>query len=172
MRSVITVFLPVSACLAKAQVTVNFGGGVNNRGYLVSNIEVGYEFRKINLGAGYLIGLTDCVNAPDLVFLKAAGKIKLGKKSTLDLGSGLAFHSYKVEQISKVDGRYSSFKTIHVGKPLFIASYQKRVRSDGAFYTQVIYSGNIFYAGVGLKYFFKQKGKNGKEKQYNSYSAK
>ena len=58
--------------------------------------------------------------------------------------------------MSKVDQRYSYFKTINAGKPLLYINYQKRVISDGAFYIQALYTGGILYAGAGLTYFFGQ----------------
>ncbi len=44
MKLIFTLFLLLSACITKAQVTVNFGGGFSNAGKMVANIEAGYQF--------------------------------------------------------------------------------------------------------------------------------
>lgn len=167
MKPIFTLFLVLSAFLSTAQVTVNFGGGFNNTEKLVSNIEVGYQFKKMQLSAGYLVSITDLAEVPDLFFLKAGRQIQLTPKSHLELGTGLALHTFKYEEVSNVDHNYTYFRTINAGKPLFYINYQKRVISDGAFFIQALYSGNIIYGGVGLTYFFKQKKKaeNNAEKE-------
>lgn len=159
MKLIFTLFLVLSACIAKAQVTVNFGGGVSNAGKMVANIEAGYQFNKIKINTGYLVSITDESEVHDVFFLKAGHLIKLSPKSSLDIGTGLALNTYKREQVSKVDQRYSYFKTINAGKPLLYVNYQKLVISDGAFYIQALYTGGILYAGAGLTYFFGQKNK-------------
>ncbi len=159
MKPIFTLFLVLSACFSTAQVTVNFGGGINSMGKLVANIEVGYKFKKVKLATGYLVSITDLAEVPDLFFLKAGRQIQLTPKSHLELGTGLALHTFKREEVSEVDHRYTHFRTINAGKPLFYINYQKRVISDGAIFMQALYSGNVFYGGVGLTYFFKQKKK-------------
>ena len=164
MKPIFTLFLVLTACYATAQVTVDFGGGFSNRGKLVTNIEVGYQLKKMNFEAGYLVSVTDNSEIHDLFFVKAAKRIKLTRKSNLDIGTGIALHTYKREEINQFDHRYTYLKTINAGKPLVSINYQKRVISDGAFYTQVVYSDKIFYATMGLTYFFKQKKKTEKGK--------
>ncbi len=159
MKLIFTLFLVLFANISKAQVTVNFGGGVSSVGKLVANIETGYQFNKIKINAGYFVSITDESEVHDVFFLKAGHLIKLTLISSLDMGAGLALHIYKREQVSKVDQRYSYFKTIHAGKPLLYINYQKLVISDGAFYIQALYTGGIMYAGAGFTYFFGQKNK-------------
>ncbi len=162
MKPFFTLFLVLSACHANAQVTVQFGGGVSNMEKLVANIEVGYQFKKVKLATGYLVSMTDLPEVHDLFFLKAGRQIKLTSKSNLEIGTGLALHTFQREELSKIDQGYTYYKRVNAGKPLFYMSYQKRVISDGAFFVQGLYSGNMFYGGAGLTYFFKQKNKTEK----------
>lgn len=165
MKPIFTLFLVLSAFFSTAQVTVNFGGGFSNSEKLVANIEVGYQFKKVKLATGYLVSITDLSEVPDLFFLKAGRQIKLTSKSNLEIGTGLALHTFQREEVSRVDHRYTYYKRVNTGKPLFYINYQKRVISDGAFFIQALYSGNVIYGGVGLTYFFKQKKKAEKEKE-------
>ena len=142
MKLIFTLFSVLFASIANAQITVNFGGGVSSVGKMVANIEAGYQFNKIKINTGYLVSITDESEVHDVFFLKAGHLISLTEKSSLDIGTGLALHTYKREQVSKVDQRY--------------INYQKRVISDGAFYIQALYTGGILYAGAGLTYFFGQ----------------
>lgn len=163
MKPIFTLFLVLSACFSTAQVTVNFGGGFSNSEKLVANIEVGYQFKKVKLATGYLVSMTDLAEVHDLFFLKAGRQIQLTPKSYLEFGTGLSLHTFKSEEVSMIDHRYTYLKTINVGKPLFYLTYQKRVISDGAFFVQALYTGNIIYGGAGLTYFFKQKKKTEKQ---------
>ena len=157
MRLIFILLLGLYTSITNAQVTVSFGGGVSNAGKTVANIEAGYQFNKIKMNTGYLVSITNESEVHDIFFLKAGRLISLTAKSSLDIGTGLALHTYKREQVSKVDQRYSYFKTINAGKPLLYINYQKRVISDGAFYIQTLYTGGIIYAATGLTYFFGQK---------------
>lgn len=157
MRLIFILLSGLYTSITNAQVTVSFGGGVSNAGKTVANIEAGYQFNKIKMNTGYLVSITNESEVHDIFFLKAGGLINLTSKSSLDIGTGLALHTYKREQVSKVDQRYSYFKTINAGKPLLYINYQKRVISDGAFYIQTLYTGGIIYAATGLTYFFGQK---------------
>ena len=159
MKPIFTLFLVLSAWLATAQVTVQFGGGFSNMEKPVANIEVGYQFKKVKLATGYLVSMTDLPEVHDLFFLKAGRQIKLSSKSNLEIGTGLALHTFQREELSKIDQSYIYYKRVNAGKPLFYLMYQKRVISDGAFFVQALYTGNIIYGGAGLTYFFKHKKK-------------
>ena len=159
MKLIFILFLCLCASSTRAQVTVNFGGGVSSIGKMVANIEAGYQFNKIKMNTGYLASITDESEVHDVFFLKAGYIVSLTNKSSLDIGTGLALHTYKRQQVSKVDQRYSYFKTINAGKLLLYVNYQKLVISDGAFYIQALYTGGVLYTGAGLTYFFGQKNK-------------
>lgn len=157
MKLFFTLFFTGLFCFSSAQVTISIGGGVTSKATLASDIEIGYQLKKMQISAGYLVCVTDDNTVPDLFFIKGARKIQCTKKSFLSIGGGFALARYMEMETSKIDQQYSFGKTVYAGKPLLYLDYQKQVMSDGAFHMQTMYSGGIFYAGVGLTYLFKKK---------------
>jgi hypothetical protein len=157
MKQIFTLALLCAAFFSKAQVSVDFGAGLNNSATPVSNIEIRYSLKKIELKTGYLVSITDNSLVHDLFFLKAGRVLKINTASQISAGTGMALHTFKSERILKAESNYSYYKTINSGSVLLYLHYQKKIMSDGAFYTQVLYSGNTFFAGAGVTYFFTKK---------------
>ncbi len=165
MKQLFTFVLLCIAVCSKAQISVDFGAGINNSATPVSNIEIRYSFKKVELKTGYLVSITDNPTVHDLFFLKAGRVMKLTKESQITLGTGMALHTFKSERILKAESSYSYLKTINSGNILLYLHYQKKIMSDGAGYVQLLYSGNTFFAGAGVTYFFMKKKKTDQQKK-------
>ncbi len=162
MRKGFFIILFFAASFASAQVTIGFGAGIHNKSVLAGNLELAYQFKTYHVAAGYIVPFSDYSSISNLFFLKAGKSFLINKKSSIELGTGVALHNYSREEVSKVDNRYSYYKQINAGKMLLYLNYEKKVIKDGAFTAQAFYSGGVAYGGIGMKYFFKKKEKTKK----------
>lgn len=157
MKWILTGLLFLSVFTATGQMVVDLGAGINTNATAAVNMELTYRFKKINLGTGYIVGITDNITKPDIFFLKAGKPIMITKTAGFDLGAGVAIQTYRENFVSKVDERYSYYKRVNEITPLLFVQYHQRLIKDAEFFTRTVYTGRYFYAGAGLTYVFKQK---------------
>ncbi len=157
MRFVFTFLFFCSFGFASAQLSTEFGGGINSKSIPAINVEMSYRFPKLNVGAGYIVPLTDKVCEPDIFFARLGKTIAITSKSVIDLGGGFSVHTTKKLTVSKLDDQYTFYKRSTDTRLLLYADYRKKILRDGEIFTRAVYTGQTFFLGVGVAYIFIKK---------------
>lgn len=157
MRFVFTLLFLLSFGFVSAQLSTEFGGGINSKSIPAISIEMSYRFPKLNIGAGYIVPLTDKICEPDIFFARLGKTITITSKSGIDLGGGLAVHTTKQLTVSKLDDQYSYYRKNNQARLLLYADYRKKILKDGEVFTRTVYTGQTFFLGVGVAYIFTKK---------------
>jgi hypothetical protein len=171
MRKKMVLVMLLFTSFAKAQFSVEFGGGFTNKSAFGVNLEAGYLFKEFHVDAGYLIPISTLANVPKVFFGQVGKQFKLSENKKFDVGAGIALHNYRELQLVKTNvAEVSVYKPVNASKMLMYAAYETHFLPEAAFTFSAYYTGGFVYGGAGIRFYFMKNTK--KEKKENEKTKK